>query len=356
MSLAAPLFDFSKPAVRTDAAGYTHAKYAQYTKVSQHVYSQILKVFQKFDLQYYLFAGSSLGYVRNGKMQPWVDDLDIILFEEHIEYFETTVLPFLKSCGFNCFAPVHFAKGGYHVLALQQGPQRTLTIPFSDTLEVSVPWVQVDVFFTTVDGQGFLRNPSEWGLYHQKDVPLDWVVPGQEVTFEGWQTRLFSRWEEDVLHEYGDVLNHVLVATHGRVFMDCPKTSWADFEVSFDQVIRESTTEYPPCCNAQMIREFQAVPGCVHVTGMGQSFDGIVSKILVERASGLHLSDGDQIYWVMDLKRLFPSIRIDVDITNEKELYRAAQLRAFIDEVNCPDATLRALYQTCIAHLSEIDA
>jgi LicD family len=356
MSLAAPLFDLTKPAVRTDAAGYTHAKYAQYTKVSQHIYSQILKIFQKFDLQYYLFAGSALGYVRNGEMQPWVDDLDIILFEEHIEHFETMVLPFLKRCGLHCAVPAHFKKGGYHILAMQQGKKRTLTIPFSDDLEVSVPWAQVDVFFTTIDAEGFLRNPSAWGLYHKKDVPLDWVVPGQEVTFEGWETRLFSKCEEDVLHEYGDVLNHILVATHGKVFLNRPKTAWADFEASFDQLVAESTTDYPPCCDAQRIAGFQPEPGAVYATEAGQSFDRIVAKILAERASRLHLRDGDQIYWVMDLKRLFPTLQIDVDITSERELYRAALLRAFIDEVHCPDVALTAQYQTCSAHLAEIDA
>ncbi|MDE4306141.1 LicD family protein [Phaeobacter gallaeciensis] len=355
MSVASRLFDFSAPAVRTDAVGYTHAKYAQYTRLSQHIYTQILQIFDAFELPYYLFAGSALGYVRNGTMLPWIDDLDVILFEEHIPYFEAEVVPFLKACGFNCFAPRQFQGGGFHILAMQQGGKRDLTIPFSDGTDVSVPWAQVDVFYTTVDENGFLRNPRGWGLYDKKDVPADWVAPGVEVELEGWKTRLFSKYEEDILKEYGDVLNNVVVASHGRVFLNRPNMKWDDFEADFRAVVAETTAEHPPCCDAGHLQAFTARPGQLYMSEPRQSFDAIVAQILQAGASELHLAEGDQTFWVMDLKRLFPSLRIRAVFGNEREAYRAVHLRSFIDDVSCEDPDLLAKYEACLAQIARLD-
>jgi hypothetical protein len=53
-----------------------------------HIYAKIFfKVLDNFKLDYYTFAGTSIGYIRNKQNIPWVDDYDIIIFEEEIEYF-----------------------------------------------------------------------------------------------------------------------------------------------------------------------------------------------------------------------------------------------------------------------------
>lgn len=354
MSVASHLFDFSKPAIRTDATGYTHAKYAQYTRLSKHIYTQILQIFDIFDLQYYLFAGSALGYVRNGTMLPWIDDLDVILLEEHVPYFEAEVLPFLNSCGFNTLIPHQFQGGGFHILAMQQGDNRQLTIPFAADLDVSVPWAQVDVFYTTVDADGFIRNPASWGLYHEKDIPLDWVIPGVMVEMEGWKARFFSKYKEDILKEYGDIMNNVVVATHGRLFLDCKNTPWDEFEADFWNVV-DNTTGYPPCCDAARLQAFKAQSGQYYRAKPGQSFDSIVSRILETNASELHLAEGNQTFWVMDFKRLFPELRIHAVFATEAEAYRAAQLRAFIDHANSATPDLLKQYDTCLARILQLD-
>lgn len=93
-----------------------------------------------------------------GKCHPWMDDIDVMIFEDEIEKFETVVLEALKGCGFHFFAPRLWPNGGYHILALQKSRNRDDSIAFIPTVQVKVPWAQVDVFYSKVDEDGFIRN------------------------------------------------------------------------------------------------------------------------------------------------------------------------------------------------------
>lgn len=352
MTLADSIFNLSQPGTRTDIAGYSHAVYAQYTPGSHHIYSQVLQIFRDFGLEYYLFAGSIIGYVRNGKMPYWMDDLDVIVFEEQIPLFETEVRPHLLACGFNCYEPVGFEKGGYHILALQQGEQRSLTIPLSDSVNVSVPWAQIDVFYAGVNDEGLLRSPADWGLYHESDIPVDWVRPGKQVEIEGWKTRIFSNYREDIAKEYGDVNNHIVVASHGRMYLNMPKTSWADFDRDFQALIERTSSDLPPTVDAAALKRFAPVAQNSVTTQPAQSYAAIAGDVLAGQAATLHLVDEDQIYWAMDLKRLFPTLVISAEVHSIRGAQRAAHLRAFIDRLVCATPELTGAYDGYVAALS----
>ena len=60
------------------------------------------KILNKFDLEYYVFAGSAVGLVRNGENIPWVDDYDVIVFKEHMDKYKKDILPVLLFNGFYC--------------------------------------------------------------------------------------------------------------------------------------------------------------------------------------------------------------------------------------------------------------
>ena len=61
-----------------------------------HLYAKIFfKVLDNLNLVYYTFAGTSIGYIRNKQNIPWVDDYDIMIFEEEIDKFKNIVKTFL---------------------------------------------------------------------------------------------------------------------------------------------------------------------------------------------------------------------------------------------------------------------
>ncbi len=353
MSSAQRLFDFSRPAIRTDIAGYSHAIYAQYTQVSNHIYSQLFKIFEIFNLDYYLFAGTVVGYVRNGRPPNWMDDIDIIVFEDQIDHFEEKIIPHLKSCGFNCSpAGGGYEGGGWQILAMQQGDIRSLKIPLTDNFGVSVPWAQVDVFFTKVDQDGFIRNLKGWGLYDSKNIPVSWVRPGVRVEIESWQVQVFAEYSKDINKEYGDVMNNVVVSTHGEVFLKSENIPWNIFENDWNHIVTQTVCELPPSTDIELLEAFSPEEGSIFIPNHGQSFDSIVGSILCQQAHQLSLTDEDHIFWVMDIKRLLPRLRVCVHLTGVKSAQRAAHLREFIDYVTAETQELEDIYRGYIQSLS----
>lgn len=348
------LFDFEKNGYYTAISGYSHAKFSQNTEAASHVHNQMLSIIDHFGIEYYLFAGSMVGYARDKRMPLWMDDLDVIIFEEHIAKFESQALPCLRSCGFNCGSPRQWETGGYHLLALQQGNDRNLTIPLSEGHAVSVPWAQIDIFYTTVNRDGFIRNLAGWGLYHTKDIPVEWVRPGIVVDIEGRKRRVFNRWQDDIYKEYGDVKRNIYVYSHGTPYLKLDGVDWADVSSELTQIISETSTRLPPCLSPEKHAAFESVAGRICVVEPSDSFDRIVARIMLEEAQQIQLTGGDQIFWTMDLKRLFPMVSIQVAIADLREASRAAHLRAFIDSAKFASDTVAAQHNYMIGNLNRI--
>ena len=347
----AALFEPGEHGIFTSAAGFSHAKYDQYTEMSRHVHKQMLQMLDRCGVEYYLFAGSMVGYVRNGDMPYRMDDLDIIIMDENIQTFEESAVPVFAECGFNCFFQKRFTGGGYHVLSMQQGNDRKLSIPLSDTKNVTVPWAQIDAFYSTVDENGFIRNPAAWGLYHNKDIPVDWVKPGVMVDFDDVKVRVFSEYEADIRKEYGDVLNNIVIHSHDKMYLKAPNVPWAEFEAVFLKHLADTSSQMPETVSQNTLDHYQSQAGVVYSTDIGESFSAICAGVLRMNAAAVHLTDGEQIFWVMDVKRLLPQLTIHVTAHTPLQAQRAAHLRDFIDVVDHTTDAVRQEYEKCIAGL-----
>jgi hypothetical protein len=156
-----------------------------------HLYATLFfKILDKLNLDYYVFAGTSIGYVRNKKNVPWVDDYDIIIFEKEVEKFESKILPELNKLGFWCFKPVNLEKGGWHVLS-----------------KFGQCCFQCDIFFTKIDN-GIIKNVANWGYYSFKNIHINIVNPKKYLTIDDNLTLpFFNNVGKYIEKEYGDVLN-----------------------------------------------------------------------------------------------------------------------------------------------------
>lgn len=175
--------------------------YRNFTHLNAKVFFNIL---DKCDLEYYVFAGTSVGYIRNKKNIPWVDDYDIIVFEEDIHKFENVVLPKLKECGFSHDFPMPYSKQcnvGYHIMS-----------------KFGQKCFQCDVFYTKVTSEGIIQNTGiHWGLYNTKKIHIDMVKPSKYLTIDDDLTLpFFNEMEKDVEIEYGDVYNNVVLNINHR--------------------------------------------------------------------------------------------------------------------------------------------
>ena len=60
---------------------YNFNMYTEFVNDNAFVYFSLL---DKYNLQYGVFAGNSIGYLRDKRNMYWVDDFDILVFDEKI--------------------------------------------------------------------------------------------------------------------------------------------------------------------------------------------------------------------------------------------------------------------------------
>ena len=216
------LFDLEQSGYCTQIAGYSHALHPQCSEISKYLYKKVFSLFERYGLGYFAFAGVLLGYVRNQSMPPWLDDMDVMIFEEDFEKFEAHLVPELRRCGFDCSQKIMLKRdqklAGYQIRGLYASSGKraeNAVLNYNETSSVEVPRLQVDVFFSRRCGE-YVQNINGWGLYHKKKILTDWVAPGQIIEVDGVRMRTFSNIVDDVFHEYGDVMNNVVIQNHIR--------------------------------------------------------------------------------------------------------------------------------------------
>jgi hypothetical protein len=177
--------------------------YNEYIHMNAKIFFSVL---DKFNLEYYVFAGTSIGYVRNKSNIPWIDDYDIIVFEKDIEYLTKDIFPILLKNGFY-----------YNVKSKIIGEKNRVGIYqfYSDlTLDnklISNSVFQCDIFPSYLKN-GIVRNIAKVDcLYHKKKIPYTFVYPPQRLTIDDITLPFFNKILEDVNFEYGDVINECCI-------------------------------------------------------------------------------------------------------------------------------------------------
>lgn len=355
MNLCANLFQPDTQGLYTDICGYSHALYEQYTHCSKIVHDQILQILNKCDISYFLFAGSMVGYVRDKKMPAWMDDLDIMIFEKDIEKFWGVAAIKLRECGFNCRAvDKPFEGAGAHILAMQLGNRRDHQIPLTAGVSKSVPWAQVDVFFSKVTDDGLIKNLKGWGLYHYKNVPADLVFPKRMIEIDERIYPAFNNIEKDIFLEYGDVLNNIVVQTHDKVFLRARDIPWEKFNADWREYIAETSSRLTVGIDVDKVTNHNYVTGQTFTAEQTMSFSDIVEGIVTSRASSVYVLGEFQLLFCSDLKRIFPQLQVGVWVNSARYANHAAHLRRYIDFVQIENEDVKNHYNQIIHALEEL--
>ena len=168
-----------------------------------HVHAKIFfKLLDLYKLDYYVFAGTSIGYFRNKCNIPWVDDYDIIIFESSIQKFIYIIMPKLLEIGFTY---------EYKFLHSRTRPCGVKIFSYYGNKSF-----QCDIFYSKIIN-GVLKNIDNWGLYASKNVPINLVMPKKYYTIDGDLTLpFFNNIEKDIKLEYGDVINKIVINVDHR--------------------------------------------------------------------------------------------------------------------------------------------
>jgi len=172
--------------------GLTEFKIPIYTIFNSDIAKVYFRILNDTSLEYYVFAGSAIGMVRDGKNIPWVDDYDIIIFEDQMDTYINIVEPKLNNHGFTTICSK--SKGLYK------------TIFKYNNIEYLF-----DVFISYENSLGYIKNINKRGRYHSKNIPMKMVKPAKYLEFDnmGFKIPFFNQLEKDIEKEYGNVFDKV---------------------------------------------------------------------------------------------------------------------------------------------------
>ena len=333
-----PLFESGVDGCFTDAAGLSSARFAQHTNLSEKVVGRILDLFDAVGLEYVVFAGSLVGYVRDRRVPKWLDDVDVMILEDQVEKFEELVIPRLRRAGFLVGAVEGFPGAGYQVVGMQLSDDRRARTRISDGISVEIPWPQVDVFFARVDRNGLLRSPGGWGLFHQMDVPAEWAWPATRVPIHGGLRPVFGRFERDISRQYGDVHRNVVISSHDpeAACLAVCDTDWFALSDDFEERYIRTPRHVPPLVEDDLLNRY--APNADVAIGDFQSFglEELCLSVLEVQAGTLVLSQRENFFWAMDLTRIFPSLRLVARPMSTADVSLAVVTFDLFDEIESP--------------------
>lgn len=242
--------------------GVTNLKLCEPNEVIADQATIFFRILDAFNIPYALFAGSSIGLLRNGKTLPFVDDYDIIIFNKHLPIFSNAVHT-LKKHGFKITQSVHpqtkqKTNGGCSVYSSvihkfyndakddggDNGGGDNGDEGAREKTNIKKSHFQCDIFFSYFDNDGFLRNNASWGLYHGKNIHMKDVLPFQRRAFDGLHLPFFKNVASEVYKCYGNV-EQCIVESHNlnvRAIYRSWKVAHTEFE-RIKQCAKENTMQ-----------------------------------------------------------------------------------------------------------------
>ena len=189
--------------------------------------------------EYAIFAGNSVGLLRNQNNLPWGDDYDIIIFDKHVPILLKMIVPELENIGFKIESKIeHGVTCGIQIF----GPTINLNNHSSPTL-TSV--FHCDVFFSYFDKNNFLKNRGGWGLYHEKNIPHNIVVPFKRHMFHGMLLPFFNNPKKEVEICYTNIdkcsiFSHHLQKSQNNLSGTIFYNKWENAYLDFKYIVKKS--------------------------------------------------------------------------------------------------------------------
>ena len=299
-----------------NSTGITGCKVNLYNEMIHSIACVFFKILDHFNLDYYVFAGSAIGLCRDGNNIPWVDDYDIIIFEDQIELFENTILPFLKYIYiFN--ANLHSSnKSGYQI-----------TKYINDT-----SFFMCDVFYSYISKEGCVKNKNidePWGLYDTKNISIEIVKPKKYCLFNGIKLPFFNEYKKDIEIEYGDIYNNCVIhINHGNTIIQIPYNFMEVYDefsnikniaientrmlIESNKYLIQNLDEI--MCDVILFDKFIIVKESNYFVNVLQILTFLNNNKLENITLSIHL-----LKYVCDIKFYFPKIKINVIINDKYE-------------------------------------
>lgn len=276
-----------------------------YSELKHHFAKIFFNILVKSNIEFFVFAGSSIGLLRNNKNTPWVDDYDIVVFKEFNKKLVDEIFPILRSYNFSIITRKRNNKlSGYQIYSKET------------KINDHKSFFQCDIFISKVvnnDGQKFIKNNSKWGLYHRRNVPLNYVRPAKWYNFEDMYLPFFNNVKKDVELEYGDIFNTCVINVRHRpaVFI---LDNWENTYKKFNKITKKSKNNMKTIINTNDNKYLNRL---LLKSGFKNNIVDLLNQISSQNISEILVEDNYYLLFLSDIKYYYPKVKI---ISNNKDL------------------------------------
>ena len=345
--------DVSNNLLYSPLIGIYPAKVNLYTPYIADLAKIFFTIIDAIKVEYYVFAGSSIGLLRNGKSIPWVDDYDIIIFEKDMKKIDTI----LATCEKNLFRIKKIELGPINQANRLSG--YSIASPRYRINECKTSFFHVDIFISRIEN-GYIRNINEWGLYHRKNVPINYVRPQRYLDFDNLKLPFFQQFDKDIALEYGDVINNSIIhISHGRQKVDL-KDNWIKCYDQFYEYENKAIKNTKKIILSNNTEDNNIAIGKKYNFLTDYGFDNdnyflfmkyIADNIDLCKDRKIQIFNLINVKYVYDIKFFFPNIKFDVNINSISFLQN---MRFFLDKIDSIIVTDKDLYVKCEMFLNSI--
>jgi glycerol-3-phosphate cytidylyltransferase len=216
--------------------GMTNCKMNEHNELKRDQSIIFFRILDKYNVPYAIFAGSSIGLLRNGKTIPWSDDYDIVILNNNLKLLYD-VFPVLRKNGFKIIKNKNkftneYTDGGCSIFSQIHKFARSSQQDQQDQQdqECKRSLFVCDVFYSHFDKNGFLRNNGLWGLYHVKNLHVRDVVPFQRRMFDGIPLPFFNNVNSEVYKTYGNI-DKAIIKTH----FETESSKYASWRTAYEE-------------------------------------------------------------------------------------------------------------------------
>ena len=286
--------------------GIIQSRVNLYTEFVHECAQIFFKILMDHKLEFFLFAGSSIGFLRDKKSIPWVDDYDIIIFEDQRKLFDKKIIPILKENGFICFE----FRGG--IMKVEYHAPKITNDPHEQN-----KFFLCDIFYSKVEGI-FVKNIAKQGLYDKKNIPVSWVKPARWVKFDGLSLPFFNKIEEDVKLEYGDIFGSARIhVEHGKENIKVA-SSWKDAYAEFKSYKNKAIENTKKLIYKN--KNYTPINKIIINSTENTDIFTVLRDLSVNNITSIDINDYTFMKFLCNIKYYYPKIKIKLNVTKNNKL------------------------------------
>jgi len=164
-------------------------------KIALQILNDVTDILDEYNIKYWLDFGTLLGVIRENRILPWDDDVDISIFEEDVDIVENNVLPLLKKMRYRTYARRLIKDAG----PMKEGNVRSFKVR-NNRLIFFKGYVKLDIFV-------MYRHDDSIYWYELKEphaLPQKLVKEFKMIDFNGKKYRVPKDYDSYLTYHYGD--------------------------------------------------------------------------------------------------------------------------------------------------------